>query len=246
MDMAPVSVTHQNVKRAISVLGKVRDRTATEVTNEFIPTLDAMQKNWPAGYQYALGGEAQETAETFASAGAMLVIAIILVFSVLVLIFGSFAQSLIIMATMPLAMIGTFLGFFALQIPFSFFAMVGVIALIGIVINDAIVMIDTMNRHLLTGMAVAEAAAHGAADRLRPIISTSLTTIVGLIPLAISNPMWRPLCYAVIFGLMASTLLALIVVPCLYLLLTRDQRAENTQTENQDIAQPLAKAGGLA
>lgn len=66
--------------------------------------------------------------------------------------------------------------------------MVGVIALIGIVINDAFVMIDTMNRHLRNAMAIAEAAAHGASDRLRPIISTSLTTIVGLTPLVISEP----------------------------------------------------------
>lgn len=228
MDMSPVSITHKEAQRAISVLGKASDRPPTEIIEEFTPILNEMQKNWPSGYKYSLGGEAQETAETFASAGAMLVVAIILVFSVLVLVFGSFLQSLIIIATMPLAMIGTFIGFFALHIPFSFFAMVGVIALIGIVINDAIVMIDTMNRHLQKGMAVAEAAAHGASDRLRPIISTSLTTIVGLIPLAISDPMWRPLCYAVIFGLIASTVLALVIVPCLYLLFTRNKRAEKT------------------
>ena len=68
---------------------------------------------------------------------------------------------------------------------------------------------------------MAEAAARGAADRLRPIVSTSLTTVLGLIPLAIGNPMWRPLCYAIIFGLIAATAMSLVIVPCLYLLLTR-------------------------
>jgi len=221
MDMAPISITHKDARRAITVLGKVDGRTPTEIIEEFRPRLDEMKKNWPPGYRYSEGGEAQETAETFASAGAMLLIAIVLVFSVLVLVFNSFAQSLIIITAIPLAMIGTFIGFFLLKIPFSFFAMIGVIALIGIVINDAIVMIDTMNRHLQNGMIVAEAAAHGASDRLRPIVSTSLTTIVGLIPLAISNPMWQPLCYAVIFGLIASTILSLVIVPCLYLIFTR-------------------------
>ena len=239
MDMAPVSIIHKGAKRAVSVLGKANsERTPGEIIAEFTPTLNDMQKSWPSGYKYTVGGEAQETAETFASAGAMLIVAIILVFSVLVLVFGSFLQSLIIIATMPLAMIGTFLGFFALQIPFSFFAMVGVIALIGIVINDAIVMIDTMNRYLTKGFAVSEAAAHGASDRLRPIISTSLTTIVGLIPLAISDPMWRPLCYAVIFGLIASTVLTLVIVPCLYMLFTRNSRTQPSEGENNTSHQP--------
>jgi multidrug efflux pump subunit AcrB len=76
---------------------------------------------------------------------------------------------------------------------------------------------------------VARAAARGASDRLPPILSTSLTTIVGLTPLAISNPMWRPLCYAVIFGLIASTVLSLVIVPYLYLLLTKQTNAKTSE-----------------
>ena len=99
--------------------------------------------------------------------------------------------------------------------------MVGLISLIGIVVNDTIVMIDTMNTHLREGIEVRVAAARGASDRLRPILSTSLTTIVGLIPLAVTNPMWRPLCYAIIFGLLVSTITAILIVPCMYYLVTR-------------------------
>lgn len=113
------------------------------------------------------------------------------------------------------------LGFILLGTPFSFFAMVGVISLSGIVVNDAIVMVDTMNGHLRSGVEVTMAAAQGVAERLRPIMSTSLTTIIGFIPFAISNPMWRPLCYAVIFALIASTATSLVVVPCLYYLFAR-------------------------
>ena len=148
-----------------------------------------MSKGWPAGYAYSFGGETAETAETFASAGVTLVIAVVLIFGVLVLVFGSFAQAFILILTPPLALIGTFVGFWAFGIPFSFFAMVGLISLIGIVANDSIVMVDTMNTHLKGGVEVRTAAARGAGDRLRPIISTSLTTIIGLIPLAVSNPM---------------------------------------------------------
>jgi multidrug efflux pump subunit AcrB len=143
--------------------------------------------------------------------------------------FGSFMQSFILILTMPLALIGTFLGFFLVGTPFSFFAMVGLISLIGIVVNDAIVMVDTMNGHLRSGTEVAVAAARGAAERLRPVLSTSLTTIIGLIPLAVSNPMWRPLCYAVIFGLVASTVTSLVIVPCLYRLLTGKATAAANQ-----------------
>lgn len=217
---ATLSITHEDGRRTISVLAKTEGRTPQEVVEQMRPVLEEMQKNWPSGYAYRFTGEVEETAETFGSAGIMLIVAVLLVFAVLVLQFGSFRQSLIIIAAMPLALIGTFAGFFFAWIPFSFFAMVGLISLIGIVVNDSIVMVDTMNRHLADGIAVATAAARGASDRLRPIISTSLTTIVGLVPLAISDPMWRPLCYAVIFGLTVSTVTSLVVVPCLYLLLT--------------------------
>ena len=223
---SPVSITHTDARRAITVLGKSPGRPVTEVMAELQPRLDEMQGNWPSGYRYSVGGEAQETAETFGSAGVMLVVAVIMVFGVLVLVFGSFMQAFIVITALPFALIGTFLGFYLTGMSLSFFAMVGIIALIGIVANDSIVMVDTMNIHLRDGIKVAEAAARGAADRLRPILSTSITTIVGLIPMAISNPMWRPLCFAVIFGLIASTVLSLIIVPCLYLLLTRRSMAE--------------------
>ncbi|GJL62721.1 MAG: acriflavine resistance protein B [Nitrospirales bacterium] len=237
---APVSITHKNGRRTITVLSKAEGRAATDIVSDIRPKLADMQKSWPHGYTYGFAGEAQETAETFSSAGNMLIVAIVLIFGVLVLLFGTFGQSFILLCTIPLALIGTFLGFAAFSIPFSFFAMVGVISLIGIVANDAIVMVDTMNRHLKDGIEVAIAAARGASDRLRPILSTSLTTIVGLVPLAFSNPMWRPLCYAVIFGLFASTILSLLIVPCLYVLFTRkpseqEQLTALKQTEKETI-----------
>lgn len=221
---APTSFIHQNGERSISVLSKLANRNVNEVTAELLPLLTEASKNWPSGYAWSMGGEAEEAAETFGSAGAMLAVALIMVFGVLVIVFDSFKQALILMATMPLALIGTFLGFWLTGLSLSFFAVIGIISLIGIVANNGIVMVDTMNKLLKDGASITEAAADGAAARLRPILTTSITTVVGLIPLALGSPMYAPLCYAIIFGLIASTILSLVIVPCLYLILTGESQ----------------------
>ena len=143
-----------------------------------------------------------------------------LVVGVLVIVFSSFRQALIIFATMPLAVIGSALGFWAFDITFSFFAMIGLVSLIGIAINNGIIMVDTMNGYLEEGMSIPAAAAAGSARRLRPLLITAITTIVGLVPLAISSAFYRPLTLVIIFGLISVSVLALFVIPALYLLLT--------------------------
>ncbi|MGB6295776.1 MAG: efflux RND transporter permease subunit [Rivularia sp. (in: cyanobacteria)] len=218
--VAPLSITHTDTERTVTVYSKTKDRTVGEILADLKPKLDQMKKTWDAGYDYSFGGEAETQSETFGSAIQMSYVALFLVFSVLVLQFGSFTQPFIIMLSIPFAFIGTFGGFSLFQIPLSFPAVIGIISLVGIVVNDAIVMVETMNKHRKNGMKVRQAAAHGASDRLRPILTTSITTIVGLLPLAISDAVWFPLCMAIIFGLCASTLIALLVIPCLYLQLT--------------------------
>ncbi|MEM8543530.1 MAG: efflux RND transporter permease subunit [Cyanobacteria bacterium P01_H01_bin.119] len=232
----PLSITHRDTQRSVTVLAKTiptGDYYDTEILAELAPALDdliydpnlseaenAAAGHWPRGYQYQFGGDAETSGETFASAGQMLIVAVFLIFSLLVLQFGSYTQPIIIILTILFAMIGTFFGFFLLGLPFSFPAAIGVISLTGIVVNDAIVMVDTMNSKLKEGLDVRHAAAHGASDRLRPILTTSTTTVVGLLPLAFSEAKWFPLCMAIIFGLMAATFIALLVVPGLYLQLT--------------------------
>ncbi|HVL74670.1 MAG TPA: efflux RND transporter permease subunit [Noviherbaspirillum sp.] len=218
-----VAIAHRDGERALTVLARNQDRTVGEIMADVEPALRQMQAGWPPGYSFAIRGEAEEAEETFGAAGIALVVAIILVMGVLVIVFDSFRQSFIILATMPLALIGTFLGFFLFGISFSFFAMVGVISLVGIVVNNGIVMVDTMNRTLRQGVTIAEAAAAGSARRLRPVLTTSVTTIVGLIPLAVGSPMYRPLTLVIIFGLVSATVLSLFVVPALYLLLTPEK-----------------------
>lgn len=138
--------------------------------------------------------------------------------------FGSLYTAL----SIHFAMIGTFGGFFLAWIPFSFPAMLGMIFLAKVVVNDTIVMIETMNAHRRSGLSVRESAARGSADRLRPTLSTTVTTVVGLIPLTLSKPMWMPLCNAIIFGLIAATLSSQLIVPCLYFLMTPEQKTSGS------------------
>ena len=223
----PLSITHRDTERSVTVFAKVipgQNFFDSEILAELQPKLDALQSDiWPAGYRYRFGGDADTSSETFGSAGQMLVVAIFLVFAVLVLQFGSYTQPVIIMLTIPFALIGTLFGFFILDLSLSFPAVIGIIALIGIVVNDAIVMVDTMNERRRQGLDVRHAAAIGASSRLRPILTTSITTIVGLLPLAFSDEQWFPLCMAIIFGLLSATIIALFVIPGLYLQLTSDR-----------------------
>ncbi len=226
---APLSITHKDGQRTVTVLAKNQGRTVGEIVADLEPKLTEMKGQWGQGYDYKFAGELETQGETFASAGQMAIVALFLIFAVLVIQFSSFTQPFIIMLAIPFALIGTFLGFFILQIPISFPAVIGIIALTGIVVNDAIVMIETMNSHREKGLSVKDAAARGAADRLRPILTTSITTIVGVIPLALSDPTWFSLASAIGFGLVASTLIALLVIPCLYLLLTPNKTRINVE-----------------
>ena len=225
---APLSIARRDGRRTATVLAKNEDRTVGEILAQLEPKLQEMKQSWDSGYDYSFGGETEDQAETFGSAGQALALAVFLVFAVLVLQLGSFRQPFIILLAIPFALIGTISGFYLTGIPFSFSAFIGIIALVGIVVNDAIVMVDTMNSYQDEGMPKRQAAAKGVADRLRPVLTTSITTIIGLVPLALSDPTWMPLCGAIVFGLLAATLIALIVVPCLYLLLT-------PKTENSDF-----------
>ncbi|MEW5819130.1 MAG: efflux RND transporter permease subunit [Cyanobacteriota bacterium] len=219
IDAAPLSITHYNGQRSVTVMAKTEDRTVEEILEEIEPHIKKLKKDWPKGFEYQFAGEAESSSETYASMGQAFIIALFLVFAILTILFNNYKQPFIIMFSVLFAMIGVFGGFFLAWIPISFPALIGIISLVGIVVNDAIVMIDTMNIHTRNNLPLIESAARGASDRLRPILSTTVTTAVGLIPLALSDPLWMPLCTAIIFGLLAATVVSLIIVPCIYFLL---------------------------
>ena len=218
----PRVFVHSEGRRAVTVMALPQGgRTATDIVTDLLPWLDSEKAHWPQGYHYELGGELKAAGDSYGSMGNAFVMAIVMIFILLALMFHSMAQPVIILLVVPLALTGTFIGYFLAGIPISFFGMVGVVSLAGIAVNNGIVLVETMNRHRSNGESIIHAAAYGAADRLRPIISTSLTTILGLMPLALSEPNWYPLCMAIVFGLFAATIFAMIIVPALYLLFTR-------------------------
>lgn len=235
IEQAPQVIGHSDGHRTVTVMAKTAGQTASQVEKGVRPRLLALQQNWPADYLLSFSGESEASAESNASIVQGLVVAVLLVFVLLALVFGSYKQPLIIMFSVPLALIGTFGGFFLTGMSFSFTAMIGVISLIGIVVNNAIVMIVTMNRLRDDGCPLPVAAARGAADRLRPILSTTMTTLVGLGLLAWTSAMWRPMCLAIIFGLISSTLVSLVVVPCLFLLLPPGEREKDSVQQEQPV-----------
>lgn len=216
----PRVFVHSEGRRAVKVMAQPLGRTATEIVMDILPWLESQRIDWPQGYDYELGGELKVADDSYGNMGNAFMLAILMIFILLALMFHSLGQPVIILLVVPLALTGTFIGYFLAGIPMSFTGLIGVVSLAGIAVNNGIVLVETMNQHRGNGESVIDAAAYGAADRLRPIVSTSLTTILGLMPLAFSDPGWYPLCMAIVFGLLAATVFAMVVVPALYLLLT--------------------------
>ena len=216
----PQVFSHLEGKRSITVQSRAEGRTATQIMQQFIPILDEMKTEWPAGFDYRMGGEMAKSEDVYGDIGTAFMVAMFMIFILLSLMFGSMTQPVIILLVVPFAIMGTFIGYFLFNVALSVSGLIGVVALAGIAVNNGIVLVETMNRHRRVGMSIVQSAAQGASDRLRPILSTSLTTILGLTPLAFSDPSWFPLCSAIIFGLMSSTVIAMFVVPSLYILMT--------------------------
>ncbi len=197
--------------------------TPAEITNVLEPWLAEQQSGWPVGYFYSLGGEYEESGKANRSIGEKVPIALVLIVLLLVAQFNSIRKPLIILATIPLGLIGVIAGLLIGQSYFGFMTLLGIISLSGIVINNAIVLLDRIQIEITENkLDPARAVIEAAQRRLRPILLTTITTMGGLLPLWLGGgPMWEPMAIAIIFGLMFSTLLTLGVVPVLYSLFFR-------------------------
>jgi len=218
-------------KRVVTISGDVSGRLA----NDVIKDIDArMQKkmDWPRGYTYRFTGEQKEQAkaQAFLSKAFFACIAIILL--ILLTQFNSFITPLIIMTSVILSLVGVFIGLLVTGTPFGIIMTgIGVISLAGVVVNNAIVLIDYYNQLLSRGLSSLDALLRAGAVRFRPVMLTAITTILGLLPMATgvsfdfrkfaldiggeSSQWWGPMAVAVIFGLGFATLLTLFVVPVL-------------------------------
>ncbi|WP_257296333.1 efflux RND transporter permease subunit [Endozoicomonas sp. YOMI1] len=193
---------------------------ADPVTDAIVEKLD--RYHWPEGVRYQVGGEQEQRKESFAGMTRVLLIAMLGIFAVLVLQFNSFIQPLLVFAAIPFAVTGMILALLLAGYSFSFTAFVGLISLVGIAVNNAIILVDYTNRLLREGEGLREAVIAAGQTRMLPILLTSMTTIGGLLPLTLSNSaVWSPMGWTIIGGLLLSTLLTLVMVPVLYFLFSR-------------------------
>ncbi|MCA9238058.1 MAG: efflux RND transporter permease subunit, partial [Planctomycetales bacterium] len=172
------------------------------------------------GIQATFTGENEERDKNFRILTYSMMIGVVLIFGILVAQFNSFRQAAIVMMAVPLSFIGVVLGMWAFGFPFSLATFIGLVSLTGIVVNDAIVLVDFANQARKRGHPVREALIESGVNRLRPVLLTTVTTIGGLLPLLLNisggAEFWQPLTAAIVFGLAFATVLTLVVIPVCY------------------------------
>ncbi|MEA1875233.1 MAG: efflux RND transporter permease subunit [Bacteroidota bacterium] len=213
---APSLITRHNLSRTALITADIeKGASLDEIMKPVIQKLK--EYPFPNAYAYRISGELESRGEAFGGMKIAMIIALISIFAVLVLQFKSFTQPLIIFTAIPLALIGSIWALFITGNTFSFAALIGLLSLIGIVINNSIILVDYTNRLRNDGKTIIEALKTAGETRFTPIILTTLTTIGGLLPLTLrGGTIWAPMGWVIIGGLSVSTILTLIIVPVLY------------------------------
>ncbi|MGD2083282.1 MAG: efflux RND transporter permease subunit [Chromatiales bacterium] len=223
----PSVVLRRDGVRTVTVGAQVSPGlTAAEVYDELQPWLDRARAGWGGGYRYELGGEAETSGKASRSIAEKLPVAAFIIVLLLVAQFNSIRKAAIVLATIPLSLIGVIAGLLLADSFFGFMTLLGVVSLAGIVINNAIVLLERIKLEIdEAGLPPREAIIGAAQKRMRPILLTTATTVLGLMPLYLGGgAMWEPMAIAIMGGLLFSTLLTLGVVPVLYALLFRVDR----------------------
>ena len=217
---SPLEIEHFQMERCVTITADVfRRASVANVTKEIIGRLKKYP--WPKGYSMYIGGEQENQQESFGGMMKAVVIALIAIFGVLVLQFRSYLQPVIVFVAIPLAIIGSILALLITGNTFSFTAFVGITSLVGIVVNNSIILVDYTNQLRKDGKKTIDAIREAGETRFIPIILTTLTTVCGLLPLTLGGgTMWAPMGWSIIGGLLVSTFLTLVVVPVLYQLLS--------------------------
>jgi HAE1 family hydrophobic/amphiphilic exporter-1 len=219
-ETGPIEIYRENRVRCITVSAKTESRDVKGAVEKVQAELTELESSLPHGYFIEYGGSFEDMQKTFKDLLLALLIAVVLVYMVMAAQFESFTQPFIVMFTVPLAFIGVVIGLMVMGYPLSVPAFLGVIILVGIVLNNGIVLIDYVNQLRAKGTPIKEALVKGATVRLRPILITSITTIVALIPMTFSGgqgaEMYGPMGAVTMFGLTTSMFLTLLVLPVIY------------------------------
>lgn len=210
-------IEHDDRERVGEVTSQIAPgATVAEVTRAFTERMNDVEL--PGGVRMEIGGETEESNQAFKEMGLSLIVGMLAIVAILVLQFASFRQAFYIIAIVPLSLIGVFVGLAIAGKALSFPSLMGFIALSGIVVNNSIILIDRMNKLRLDNpdADMKYVVIEGATSRLRPILLTSLTTIIGMIPLTYASDLWSPLAFAIMFGLTFAVVVTLVLVPILY------------------------------
>ena len=241
----PVKIIRDKQSRVVMVTANILDRDLGSVMKEIIEILKPLQASTPDGYFIEYGGQYEQMIDTFITLGQALALAILLVFMVMASQFESLIHPLVIMATIPLALIGVVFGFLVTGVTISLTSFIGFIMLTGIVVNNGIVLVDYINQLRRKGVEATAAIIEAGSTRLRPVLITALTTIFGMLPMVLDQKegaeMRAPMAITVIGGLAAATVLTLFVVPSLYSLIADlgIRRAEKRLLANSEVSQGL-------
>lgn len=225
-------IERRNAVKTIKVQAQLSSSvTAATVVAQLLPQLEQYAATWPPGYFFELGGDAAESSAANASIIAAFPFALMVIILLLIAQFNSLRQALIILITIPLGLIGVVAGLLITQAAFGFFTLLGIISLAGIVINNAIVLLDRIRTEIITHKRTpADAILTASQQRIRPILLTTATTMGGMLPLWLGGgPMFETLAIAILFGLLFATAITLLIVPVLYRLAYRVDLASLTQ-----------------
>ncbi|MEB2359941.1 MAG: efflux RND transporter permease subunit [Bryobacteraceae bacterium] len=239
----PVTIERKDQERIVTVSGTLGDRDLGSVVRDLSAKLREIPK--PMGYDFTFGGEYEEQQETFKELTFAAILALILVYMVMASQFESLRDPFIILFSIPLAAVGVIAILVITNTTFNMQGFLGVIILVGIVVNNAIILIDYMNQlRRQSGYSVRDAIVTGGTRRLRPILMTTTTTVLGLVPMALGigegSELQAPLARVVIGGLTTSTLITLIVIPVVYSMF--EERSERAKSK---VLQSVQTAGDL-
>jgi multidrug efflux pump len=212
----PTIITREKGKRTISVSAAITAGHNIQEINQKLEEYARTGLGLQEGYTWQTGGVNEENQKSVESILQAMILSSLLILVTMVIEFRSFRQTFIALAFIPLSISGVFYIFALTATPLSFPALIGVLALFGIVVRHAIVVIEKINDDIKEGMTVHEAVVDAAGNRLEPVLLTSLAAIVGLIPITIADPLWRGLGGAIIAGLLFSGIIKLFFVPIVY------------------------------
>jgi multidrug efflux pump subunit AcrB len=217
------SIYRRDGQRTLSVLAYPEfGLTAAQASKQFLPRLEAMAANMPPGYHLELGGENEQRHEAESNLLNKSIYTFCLIILLLVAEFHSFRLTGLILAVIPFSLAGTMFALWLTGWPLNFRAIMGMLMLVGVMINDAVILVDGYERRRRLGEPLERLVVDGTLERTPHVVVTSVTTIAGFLPLALSHsPLWPPLALAIIGGLATSTVLCLVAVPAGYTLLCR-------------------------